>query len=140
MNYIAEKRTPIGVALVVVLGICTVALFHFPSWGDVPMLVGPSAGTRDVRTVRCSLTSNLGADSVLEMDLAIPYADYRQRNDLLRKMPRIKSDFFTLIDQVEMARWIRERNYDVLKNELLAIINRHSAARVDIFYFESFQW
>jgi hypothetical protein len=44
----------------------------------------------------------------------------------------------TNIDQEEMNKWVKERNYVAIKSELLNVINKHTKKPIEYIYFESF--
>jgi flagellar basal body-associated protein FliL len=67
----------------------------------------------------------------------IPNRDKKQQDDLKGKLEGIKSDFLTNMNQQELAKWIRERNYDAIKAELLKVINTHTNKPVEHIYFDS---
>jgi len=90
--------------------------------------------------VKYGIVSNAGRNVRLKMELAIPYEDDKQRNDLTIKMSRIKSDFLMEIDQVEMEKWVNKREFSTIKGRLLKIINRHTNKPVEELYFESFNF
>lgn len=70
--------------------------------------------------------------------MAIPYENKKQYEDLNGKMDRIKSDMLTNLDQQEMNKWIKERDYVAIKGELLKIINKHTQKPIENIYFDSF--
>jgi flagellar basal body-associated protein FliL len=88
--------------------------------------------------IKCQLFSNLGNQNYLMLEMAIPYENKTQHTDLKQKMDRIKSDMLTNIDQEEMNKWVKERNYVAIKSELLKVINKHTKKPIEHIYFESF--
>ena len=88
--------------------------------------------------IKCQLFSNLGNQNYLMLEMAIPYENKIQYTDLNQKIDRIKSDMLTNMDQEEMNKWVKERNYDAIKSELLKVINKHTKKTIEHIYFESF--
>jgi len=88
--------------------------------------------------LKCQLLSNLGNQNYLIMEMAIPYENKTQYADLNQKIDRIKSDMLTNIDQEEMNKWVKERDYVAIKGELLKVINKHTKKPVEHIYFDSF--
>jgi|GEM_PF-1613759 len=87
--------------------------------------------------VKCRLYSNLGVKDYLMLEMSIPYRDKKQQDDLKGKLEGIKSDFLTNMNQQELAKWVRERNYDAIKAELLKVINTHTNKPIEHIYFDS---
>ena len=54
------------------------------------------------------------------------------------KIDRIKSDMITNIDQEQMNKWVKERDFVAIKSELLKVINTHTKKPVEHIYFDSF--
>ena len=72
------------------------------------------------------------------LEMAIPYENKTEYADLNEKIDRIKSDMLTNIDQVEMDKRVRERDYVAIKDELLKVINKHTKKPIEHIYFDSF--
>ena len=88
--------------------------------------------------LKCQLFSNFGTQNYLALEMAIPYENKTQYADLNQKMGRIKSDMLTNIDQKEMNKWVKERDYVTIKGELLKVINKHTKKPIEHIYFDSF--
>jgi flagellar basal body-associated protein FliL len=88
--------------------------------------------------LKCQLMSNLGTQNYLTLEMAIPYENKTQYADLKQKIDRIKSDMLTNIDQEEMNKWVKERDYVAIKGELLKVINKHTKKPIEHIYFDSF--
>jgi len=88
--------------------------------------------------IKCKLFSNLGTQNYLMLEMAIPYENKSQYEDLNGKIDRIKSDMVTNIDHREMNKWVKERDYVAIKGALLKVINKHSKTPIKHLYFDSF--
>jgi len=88
--------------------------------------------------IKCQLFSNLGNQNYLMLEMAIPYENKTQYTDLNQKIDRIKSDMLTNIDQEQMNKWVKERDFVAIKSELLKVINKHTKNPIEHIYFESF--
>jgi len=89
------------------------------------------------KMVPVGVISNIG-NSLVVLEMSIPCQGEGQCNDLKRKMSSIKSDFLIQVDSKDMDKWIKQRDYDSIKNKLLQIINHHAKDRVKNLYFHSF--
>lgn len=133
------NKMSVAILLITMLTIFGVGLYYYRNQANFPMMF-KLFKPKKIDTVKCSIASNLGTEYIVQMDLAIPYENDEQRADLMRKMPRIQSDFLMLVDQDDMERWISKSDFDALKAKLLEIVNRHSATQVKTLYFDSFNW
>ena len=88
--------------------------------------------------LKLQLRSNMGTQNYLMLQMAIPYENKTQYADLNQKIDRIKSDMLTDIDQKEMNKWVKERNFVAIKSELLKVINKHTKKPIEHIYFDSF--
>ena len=88
--------------------------------------------------IKCQLFSNLGTQNYLMLEMAIPYENQTQYEELNQKIDRIKSDMLTNIDQEDMSKWVKERDFTTIKGELLKVINKHSNKTIENIYFDSF--
>ncbi|MBW2489662.1 MAG: flagellar basal body-associated FliL family protein [Deltaproteobacteria bacterium] len=88
--------------------------------------------------IKCQLFSNLGTQNYLTLEMAIPYENKTQCDDLTQNIERIKSDMLTNINQEEMKNWVRMRDFVAIKGELLKVINKHTKQPIEHIYFDSF--
>ena len=88
--------------------------------------------------LKLQLRSNMGTQNYLMLEMAIPYENKTQYADLNQKIDRIKSDMLTEIDQKEMNKWVKERDFVAIKSELLKVINKHTKKPIEHIYFDSF--
>ena len=72
------------------------------------------------------------------VEMAIPCVSKTQYTNLNQKIDRIKSEMLTNIDQEEMNKWVRDRDYVSIKGELLKVINKHTKKPIENIYFDSF--
>lgn len=91
----------------------------------------------DVKNVRCDVIQNIGQHSLLVMKMVIPCEDEEQVADLNKKMHMIKSDFLTDFDRTKVEKWLRDGKFEVIKTELLKIVNHYADKPVENLYFES---
>jgi hypothetical protein len=68
--------------------------------------------------------------------MAVPCENEKQYQDLTLKSKKIKSDFFTDIDQMKIIEWHKKRDFMAIKNEYRRIINRHTDKPVKAVYFD----
>ncbi len=139
MNHTFEYKMSVAILLIIWLSFCVVGLYYYRNQANYPIIF-KLFKPKKIDTVKCSIASNLGTEYIVKMDLSIPYENDEQRADLMRKMPRIQSDFLMLVDQNDMERWINKSDFDALKAKLLEIVNHHSATQVKTLYFDSFNW
>jgi len=142
MKVDGHKGKFLGMVLSVLLliAIC-VAVFIYPNETINFHKISMLKQKKDVNGsnyIKCQILSNLGNQNYLMLEMAIPYENKTQYTDLSQKIGRIKSDMLTNIDQEEMNKWVKERNYDAMKSELLKVINKHTKKTIEHIYFESF--
>jgi flagellar basal body-associated protein FliL len=134
------------IAIVLIIGVIGASVWFVYGdkadihWPDIRIkrLTGTEAGTE---TVACKVVSNMGTNGLLlRFNMVIPCEDKDQKADLTKQMSRVKSDLLVHLDQAEMARWVRERNFESIKSELLKIVNRHSKRPVNEIFFDSFNY
>jgi len=142
MKFDGHKGKFLGMVLsvLVLIAIC-VAVFIYPNetinFHNISMLK-QKKDVNGSNYIKCQILSNLGNQNYLMLEMAIPYENKTQYTDLSQKIGRIKSDMLTNIDQEEMNKWVKERNYDAMKSELLKVINKHTKKTIEHIYFESF--
>ena len=127
-------------AVFVLIAICVVVFIHHNekiNFHNISML-RQKQDKNGSNYIKCQLFSNLGNQNYLMLQMAIPYENKTQYTDLNQKIDRIKSDMLTDIDQEEMNKWVKERNYVAIKSELLKVINKHTKKPIEHIYFESF--
>ena len=127
-------------AVFVLIAICVVVFIHHNekiNFHNISML-RQKQDKNGSNYIKCQLFSNLGNQNYLMLQMAIPYENKTQYTDLNQKIERIKSDMLTNIDQEEMNKWVKERNYVAIKSELLKVINKHTKKPIEHIYFESF--
>jgi flagellar basal body-associated protein FliL len=133
------KGSTLVLSILALVAICVAVLIFHTENVDLQNLsmLKPKQGKTASRYVKCRLFSNLGAREYLMLEMAIPYRDKEQQADLKGKLQGIKSDFLTNMNQREMARWVKERDYDAIKAKLLKVINTHTKKPVEHIYFDS---
>jgi flagellar basal body-associated protein FliL len=130
----------IVLSVFVLIAICAAAFIHqneTMNFHNISML-RPKKDKNESNYIKCQLFSNIGNQNYLTLKMAIPYENKIQYTDLNQKIDRIKSDMLTNIDQEEMNKWVKERNYVAIKSELLRVINKHTNKPIEHIYFESF--
>jgi len=90
------------------------------------------------RFVKSSVISNLGGQTILKLEMAIPYENIEQRRDLNRKMKKIKDDLLVHVEQKKMEEWVKQRDFAAIRNEYLKIINQHTDKPIKNLYFRTF--
>jgi len=134
------KFLAIVLSVFVLIAICVAAFLHHNekiNFHNISMLKSKK-DKNGSNYIKCQLFSNLGNQNYLMLEMAIPYENKTQYTDLNQKIDRIKSDMLTNIDQEEMNKWVKERNYVAIKSELLKVINKHTKKQIEHIYFESF--
>jgi flagellar basal body-associated protein FliL len=134
------KSLTIALSVFVLIAICVVAFIHHNekiNFQNISML-RHKKDKNGSNYIKCQLYSNLGTENYLTLEMAIPYENKTQHTDLNQNLDRIKSDMLTNIDQKEMNKWVKERDYDAIKGELLKVINKHTQKPIEHIYFESF--
>ncbi len=61
-----------------------------------------------------------------------------QRDDLMKKTPRIQHDLVLLLTQPDMEAVLRTRDFPMLKRRIAQIINRSAERPVETVYLENF--
>jgi flagellar basal body-associated protein FliL len=142
MKFWGDKRKFLVSVLSVfaLIAICAAAFFYHNekiSFKNISMLK-QKEDQKGSNYLRCRLVTNLGNQNRVMMEMAIPYENKTEYNDLNQKIDRIKSDMLTNIDQEKMNEWVKERDFVSIKSELLKIINKHAKKPIKHIYFESF--
>ena len=130
----------IVLSVFVLIAICVTVFIHRNekiNFHNISML-RPKKDKTGSNYVKCQLFSNLGNQNYLMLEMAIPYENNTQYTDLNQNMDRIKSDMLTNIDQEEMNKWVKERDFVAIKGELLKVINKHTKKPIEHIYFDSF--
>jgi len=84
-----------------------------------------------------ALFTNIGTKH-LRLKLHIPCKDRKQKNDLLRKMPKIKNDLIMSMSGDEMELSIKNKDFNAVRKQLLQVFNNHVTTPLKELYFESF--
>ena len=142
MNFYGNKGRfwAIVLSVFVLIIICVAAFIHHNekiNFQKISMLRQKN-NKNGSNYLKCQLLSNLGAQNYLLLEMAIPYENNTQYADLNQNMDRIKSDMLTNIDQEQMNKWVKERDFVSIKGELLKVINKHTKKPVEHVYFDSF--
>jgi flagellar basal body-associated protein FliL len=130
----------IVLSVFVLIAICVAAFFHHNeniNFKKMSML-SQKKDKNESNYIKCKLFSNIGTQDYLMMEMSIPYENKTQYSELNQKLDRIKSDMLTDIDQKEMNKWVKERDYAAIKGELLKVINKHTKKPIKNIYFDSF--
>jgi len=83
------------------------------------------------------LFTNIGTKH-LRLKLHIPCKDRKQKNDLLRKMPKIKNELIMSMSGDEMELSVKNKDFNAVRKHLLQVFNNHVAKPLEELYFESF--
>lgn len=94
----------------------------------------------DTSQVNFRVLSNVGAREYLNAEIVVPCENDGQYYELTRKMNRIKSDILLIVNQDDMEKWIKERNFAAIKYQYLKIINLHAKIPVKNIYFDSLHY
>ena len=142
MNFMGDKGKFLMSVLSVfaLIAICAAALYYHNekiSFNNISMLK-QKKDKNGSNYVKCRVVTNLGNQNRMMMEMAIPYENKAEYNDLNYKIDRIKSDMLTNINQEEMKNWVRERDFVAIKGELLKVINKHTKQPIEHIYFDSF--
>ena len=108
--------------------------FHFPKIKKLPVFQDSSSAG----SVRCFVISNVGQSTYLRLKLAIPCRGKDEREDLESKLPRLKHEFLMTLGEPETEQFIRQRNLEAIRKQLLKVINRNAEKPVDHLYIEGF--
>jgi flagellar basal body-associated protein FliL len=88
--------------------------------------------------VRCFVITNVSDRTYLRLRLAIPCAGKGQRADLERRLPRLKHEFLMVLNEPDMETFIRDRNFEAMRRELVRVVNQNVEQPVETLYFEGF--
>jgi flagellar basal body-associated protein FliL len=140
MRDIDKRKRAIKIIIsLVVLFLCAGGLYHYRYKFDLSKsLLTRKNRTENSKNVMVKVTTHVGSKILLDIEMAIPCEDGKQRADLTRNLKTIKSDLLTSIDHTDMEGWIRERKFGAIKSQLLEIVNRHVDKPVKHLYFQSF--
>ena len=83
------------------------------------------------------LFTNIGTKH-LRLKLHIPCNDKEQKNDLIRKMPKIKNELIMSMSGDEMELSIKNKDFNAVRKHLLQVFNNHVTKPLKELYFESF--
>jgi len=142
MKFYGNKGRFLAIVLsvFVLIVICVAAFLHHNEnidFQNISML-GQKKDKSGSNYIKCQLFSNLGTQNYLTLEMAIPYQNKEQQFNLKKNLDRIKSDMLTNIDQEEMNKWVKERDYVAIKGELLKVINKHTKKPIEQIYFDTF--
>lgn len=87
--------------------------------------------------VKPVLFANIGTKH-LRLKLNIPCKDKEQKDDLLRKMPRIKHELLMSMSSKEVELSIEQKNFNAIRKHLLHVFNSHVTEPLEKLYFEGF--
>jgi flagellar basal body-associated protein FliL len=137
----SHKKMAVAILFLTALLVGSVlTLYHYRQ--RIPLSVGALKGlvqdSGSKGRVKCMLTTNMGGGHALRMKLGIPYEDHRQRADLAKKVPRFQHDLLMAMNQPEMEALLKDRNFRILKRQILHIINRSAEKPVGTVFLESF--
>ncbi len=79
----------------------------------------------------------LGTDGSIGIDLAAPYKNSAQKEQLLKQEARIKNDFIMYYDK-DLKEWVKKRNFRAIKSEFTRIVNRYIDEPVKEVYISKF--
>ena len=142
MKFNGNKGTFLAIVLsvFVLIVICVAAFFYHNekiNFKNISVL-RQKTDKNGSNYLKLQLLSNMGTQNYLMLEMAIPYENITQYEDLNQKIDRIKSDMLTEIDQKEMNKWVKERDFVAIKSELLKVINKHTKKPIEHIYFDSF--
>jgi flagellar basal body-associated protein FliL len=114
-------------------------LYHYREILEFPEISWEKIMPTDSRktTVNCTITSRMGRRGALKAEVKIPCKDKKQKEKLSRMKKQIQSDFLMTVDQMALQGWIKERNYEAIRKEMLRVINRHTDEPIKNIYFDS---
>lgn len=87
--------------------------------------------------VKPTLFANIGTKH-LRLKLNIPCKDKEQKDELLRKMPRIKHELLMSMNSKEVELSIEQKNFKAIRKHLLQVFNNHVTEPLEELYFEGF--
>ena len=142
MRDIDKRKRSIKIIIsLIVFFLCAGGLYHYRYQFSLSkgLLTGRNRAGHS-KHVMINVRTHVGTEILLDMKMAIPCEDKKQRADLTRNLKTIKSDLLTSIDHADMADWIRERKFGAIKCQLLETINSHIDKPVKNLYFQSFNY
>lgn len=133
-----NKKGNIYISSLIIVFFCVLVLFvyHFRKEIHIPELTLDPVGGGD-QNVKCLLVSSVGSKS-LRIGFSIPSEDKRQKENMLKELPRIKHDLLMSADAPDLVSFYKERDFTAIKSYLLRVVNRYSDQPVETIYFESF--
>jgi len=108
--------------------------FSLPSWSNVKK----KEDTKNSRVFRSKVLLDVGEKTNLGIKMAIPCANGEQLLKLKHNLRQIRNDFLIGQDQRELETLVRERNFSVIKQKLLRVVNNYVDEPVKDLYFEEF--
>jgi hypothetical protein len=88
--------------------------------------------------VKCSVVTTVEGTHCLLMKFAIPCEDMKQRLQLTRNLPKLKNQLMMKIGEPEMKEAVKNRDFETIRQHVLAILHTISGKSPDTVYFESF--
>ena len=88
--------------------------------------------------VKYKMNFNMGNDQLLGLVMAIPYKGRDQQKELIKNKTRIKNDLITTVDQNEIKRWVKNRNYLAIKQTFINVLNKNLKKPIETIHFETF--
>ena len=88
--------------------------------------------------VKCSVVTTVEGTHCLLMKLAIPCEDMKQRLQLTRNLPKFKNQFMMKISEPGMKEAVKNRDFETIRQHVLAILHTISGKSPDTVYFERF--
>jgi len=86
---------------------------------------------------RCLVVANVALKH-LRLKFSIPCSDLKDITHLNKIMPRLKHDMILSIDNENMSRSIKDRDFENIRKTILSVVNRHTRKPVKTIYFENF--
>jgi flagellar basal body-associated protein FliL len=107
---------------------------------DLPDFSPQAAPKRSkmIGQIRCTVVSSTSGRNHLRLKVAIPCQNTAQRLELKKKLPRLQHELIMSMGQPEMEEFVRQRNFEAMRRELLQVVNRVSKKPVNTLYFEGF--
>lgn len=116
--------------------VATIYFFHEEI--RIPNLT-PHSITQPGEKVDCVLFSSVGNKN-LRILFSIPSKDKRQREVLLKEVPRIRHELLISMDDPDLMSSVENRDFDSIRSHFVRVINNHLDQPIDTIYFEGFYY
>ncbi|MGD9160706.1 MAG: hypothetical protein PVG39_19975 [Desulfobacteraceae bacterium] len=79
-----------------------------------------------------------GKEESIGIELATPYSSKRQMTDILKKEVKIKNDFLMNVEENDIKKWVKTKNFMAIKTKFIQITNNYLDEPIEKVYLSRF--